>query len=188
MMTSAMEIDEPVKSEDLMDGNLVPEINDSDKSEHEEHKKENVFEATLPGNRIVNLGYVLSWAIYLQHEHAKDCSGVLFPNSETSRGIGLVSIIEFKCTVCREKIYKSTEDMRKIDQSVINTGVVWGTLATGGTYGHLEEFSSCVDVPMRRYKFESLENQLEEVGIYYVLLTQLTEIISCISDLETSIN
>lgn len=47
---------------------------------------------------------------------------------------------------------------------LINTGAVWGTMATGSTYSHFSELVSCMDVPtMPEKMFYELENKSGEV-------------------------
>lgn len=125
------------------------------------------FEKTIAGNRIVNLGYVLQWATKLQYNHAKKCSaGILYPFKEINRGLGLVSYIEFRCTMCDEEIVHSTENPNKV-ASEINIGCVWGTLSTGSTYGHTEELFSAMNIPpLNKYMHYKLEGTLEKVCIY----------------------
>lgn len=105
------------------------------------------IEKKIQGNRIVRLGFVLKWAIVLQYNHSKKCTGgMLYIHKGLRRGLGLISHILFKCTMCDEEILKSTEDPN-LRNSVINNGAVWGTLATGSTHGQLEELLSCMDIP-----------------------------------------
>ncbi|KAK4882241.1 hypothetical protein RN001_005560 [Aquatica leii] len=55
-----------------------------------------------------------------------------------------------------------TEDPTK-KKSLKNYGAVWGTLATGSTLRHLQEFLSCMDVsPMPVDIFYKLENLIEK--------------------------
>ncbi|KAB0802471.1 hypothetical protein PPYR_04657 [Photinus pyralis] len=79
---------------------------------------------------------------------------------EVRWGTGLISKIIFKCTACPNEYSYFTEDPKK-ERSKINFGAVWGTLAVGSTYGHLEEFLSVIDVPpLTLYKFKQIENEL----------------------------
>lgn len=118
----------------------------------------------IKGNRIVQLGYLLNWAIRIQYNHAKSCTGgLLYPSREITRGLGLISHIEFKCNACDIEIVKATEDPN-FKQSVINTGAVWGTLATGGTFGHLEELLNCMNVPcLNKYTYSIKEKSLQKL-------------------------
>lgn len=123
-----------------------------------------MFAQTLPGHRIVDLGFVLKWAISLQYRHSKHCDGTLYPYKEESRGLGLVSYIKFKCTLCDVIVVHPTEDPNK-HVSHINVGAVWGTLATGSTYSHLEEQLACMDIPpIPKKMFIDIENSLGEVS------------------------
>lgn len=118
----------------------------------------------LTGNRIVELGYVLQWAMRLQYEHSKICTlGKILLIEEIRKGHGLVSWLVFECTVCLKKYRFSTENPNK-KSSTINTGAVWGTLATGSTYTHLTELLSCMDIPaMPPGQFYESEKKLGEV-------------------------
>ncbi|KAF2882521.1 hypothetical protein ILUMI_23657 [Ignelater luminosus] len=123
-------------------------------------------EAPLPiiqGNRIVELGYIIDRVLHLQYEHTKICTlGKLFVEDETRKNLGLISSINLKCNMCANKYVVFTEDPKK-GISLINTGVVWGTLATGSTHSHLSELLSCMDVPqMPASMFNKLEAKLGE--------------------------
>lgn len=117
----------------------------------------------------MQLGYVLKWSIQLQYVHSKQCtSGMLCVSREIRRGLDLVSHIVFKCTMCDTEIVQSTENPN-LQKSVINTGAVWGTLATGSTYGHLEEQLTCMDIPcFNKYHFYKIEGELQKASIQYV--------------------
>lgn len=123
----------------------------------------------ISGNRIVELGYVLKWAIQMQFFHSKKCSGVLIPHKEESKGHGLVRYIHFKCTACEVETVHTTEDPK--NSSELNIGAVWGTLATGSTYGHFEEQLSCMNIPpMTKTSFMHLENKLGKVKGHNALI------------------
>jgi len=123
-------------------------------------------ESAIQGNRIVELGYVLDWAIKLQYKHSKKCTlGMLSVKEEKRRGTGLTSTIVFHCNMCSEIISFQTEDPTR-PKSKINVGAVWGTLANGTSYEHLNELLSCMDIPnMNRPMFYDLENELGKVII-----------------------
>lgn len=96
----------------------------------------------ISGNRIVELEYVLNWAITLQYEHSKICSGGrLYIHKEVRKHKGLTSAVIFNCTQCSAIIQHETENPNK-PVSEINYGAVWGTMATGSTCGHLENYSA----------------------------------------------
>lgn len=120
----------------------------------------------IEGNRIVDLGYVLKWSLNLQYNHSKICTGgQLYIKDEERLGLGLVSCIIFKCTMC-PKEYKYYTENPESKHSKINTGAVWGTLSTGNTFGHLEELLSVMDIPpMTAYKFKQIEEDLADVSI-----------------------
>lgn len=127
------------------------------------------IEKKIEGNRIVQLGFVLKWAMRLQYDHSKTCTGgLLYASNEIRRGLGLVSHIVFNCTMCDVEIIKSTENPA-LPKSVINNGAVWGALGTGSTYGHLEEQLSCMNIPsLNKYTFYKIEKELSEVCSYAV--------------------
>lgn len=124
----------------------------------------------ISGNRIVDLTYVLNKTIDLQYDHSKKCTtGKLLIKKEIGRGKGLVSIIEFECDMCKTTLSLHTENPEKV--SVINTGAVWGALATGSSYEYLSELLACMDVPqMNKRTFYQLEEELGEVSDSTVIL------------------
>lgn len=117
----------------------------------------------ISGHRIVDLGYVLSWAVPLQHDHSKKCEGRLYLSREHSRGLGLARRMQFSCTVCSDKLEFATERPEN-KVSLMNYGAVWGTLSTGSTFGNLEELLCSMNIPpMRKSTFQSIEEELGEV-------------------------
>lgn len=137
-----------------------------------EYETESKTESVITGNRIVELGYVLNWASTLQYNHAKICTlGKLSVKKEIRRGKGLVSTIIFGCNACAMTYAHETENPNR-ENSIINIGAVWGTMATGGTYGHMSEFLSCMDIPtMPSQQFFAIENDLGKVKYYIVVKT-----------------
>lgn len=131
----------------------------------------------ISGNRIVDLGYILSWAIKLQYDHSKICTcGEIYVQKEISKDMGLTSCIIFACTQCDVIIRRYTENPQKT-VSEINYGAVWGTMATGSTCGHLEEQLSCMNIPpMPANMFYNIEKilGLVSIGIYQPVLNQIT--------------
>lgn len=135
-----------------------------------------VVEKTLPniaiGNRIVNLEYVLDWALELQIQHYKRCTcGKLYLWKEVTDG--LVSKLFFKCTMCNITIIKSTHDDDNTTHNSprdcenkfpVNTGAVWGTLSTGSCHSHLEQLCTIMDIPPMSFrKFHKIEENLGNV-------------------------
>lgn len=105
----------------------------------------------------------------IQANHSKHCSGTLYPSKDSPVGLGLVRAIQFKCSKCDVCFEKFTEDLQK-PRSAINTGAVWGCLATGGTYSHLEEQLACLQIPpISKRVFYETENELGKVLICYVI-------------------
>lgn len=125
-----------------------------------EDKKE---PAVITGNRVVDLQYVLNWSVDLQYKHSKICTcGKIFLKEENRWGLGLVSCLKFGCTMCDKEYTYYTEDVSK--KSKINFGFVWGTLATGSTFGHSQELFSVMDIPpMTLYHFKKIESELGDV-------------------------
>lgn len=103
----------------------------------------------------------------MQYKHSKICTGgKLYVASERRRGKGLVSTITFKCTVCEAVLEYDTENPKN-NVSAINYGAVWGTLATGSSYTHMEEFFSCLDIPvMSDSMFYEIENEIGKVSVF----------------------
>nr|CAH7733841.1 unnamed protein product [Callosobruchus chinensis] len=114
----------------------------------------------LKGNRIVDLKYVLQWALDLQVQHSRTCTvGRLKIKDESRFNLGLASCITFKCNYCDIEIKKYTEDPDL--KSNINYGAVWGALSTGNTFSHLKELLSMMDIPPMAYStFQKIENDL----------------------------
>lgn len=118
---------------------------------------------TVEGNRVVNLQYVLDWAMNLQLHHLSECTlGKMKLIDEKRNGMGLVSSLLFQCDVCKKVVTHFTDEIHN-HKSVINVGAVWGTLSTGNTYTHLEELFACLDIPVMSYRtFHSIEQELSE--------------------------
>ncbi|KAJ8914124.1 hypothetical protein NQ315_016200, partial [Exocentrus adspersus] len=100
-------------------------------------------------------------AIDLQYEHSLKCTlGKLILQKEQRRGRGLVSCIVLKCNMCEKTYFVDTEDPKR-NESVINVGAVWGTIATGSCYEHLIELLSCMNIPsLMKNMFYDLEEKL----------------------------
>ncbi|KAJ8973884.1 hypothetical protein NQ317_019297 [Molorchus minor] len=122
-------------------------------------KENNLENNIITGQRIVDLNYVLKWALSLQAEHSKICSTGNMQLVRENR-FGLVSQLHFRCNVCNYEAIKHTEDPENI-KSKINYGAVWGTLATGSTYTHLKEQLSVLDIPSLSYRlFHRIEIEI----------------------------
>ncbi|KAF2883327.1 hypothetical protein ILUMI_22829 [Ignelater luminosus] len=107
-------------------------------------------ENKIKGHRIVDLQYVLNWAMQLQPNHGKKCTaGTLEPIQEQKRG--LVSDITFKCNFCGFEIKKSTHPQNDGGKEEINVAAVWGTISTGSTYNNLKERLAIMDIPPMPY-------------------------------------
>lgn len=123
---------------------------------------------------MVELGYVLKWAIQMQYFHSKKCTGLLIPTKEESKGHGLFRHIHFKCTACNVETVRATENPNKT--SDLNVGAVWGTLATGNTFSHLEEQLACMNIPpMTKPTFQRIETELGEVNITFNVIIPITK-------------
>lgn len=118
----------------------------------------------VDGYRIVELSYVLDWALNLQSNHRSNCTfGELRLIEESRKNLGLISELTFKCDVCGFETKKKTEDPNR-PKSNLNYAAVWGTLATGSTYTQLKEQHSCMDIPNMPYKmFHEIEVQLGDI-------------------------
>lgn len=118
----------------------------------------------LQGHRIVDLDYILQWAIPFQQDHSQSCKdGRILLKSEDRVGMGLDTCLIFGCTVCEKTFRKYSADPMK--KSGVNYGFVWGTLSTGSTFGHPEELLSVMDIPtMSQYNFQKIERELGEVS------------------------
>uniref|UniRef100_A0A6P7FK81 Uncharacterized protein LOC114331126 n=1 Tax=Diabrotica virgifera virgifera TaxID=50390 RepID=A0A6P7FK81_DIAVI len=114
-----------------------------------EFQKEQEEQTVLKGHRIVDLYYVLQWALNLQFAHSKVCTmGNLHIVDEKQKG--LVSTVVLLCNMCGYKTEKSTENPS--EQSAVNYGAVWGTLSTGGTYTQLTGLLGALDIPSMPYR------------------------------------
>ncbi|KAF2889580.1 hypothetical protein ILUMI_16593, partial [Ignelater luminosus] len=112
-------------------------------------------ENKIKGHRIVDLQYVLNWAMQLQLNHDKKCTaGTLEPIQEQKRG--LVSDITFKCNFCGFEIKKSTHPQNDGGKEEINVAAVWGTISTESTYNNLKERLAIMDIPPMPYIFAKL--------------------------------
>lgn len=117
----------------------------------------------ISGYRIVDIAFVLHWALALQPDHSRICtSGKLYLYNETREG--LVSKLEFQCTMCSKSIIKSTEELPPNKCSQLNNGVVWGTITSGSTYTSTKELLSVMDIPMMCNKtFTAKEVELGQI-------------------------
>ncbi|VEN51461.1 unnamed protein product, partial [Callosobruchus maculatus] len=148
---------ETFESISFMDQNEYESINNYP-LEYEYEKVEDEDLDVLQG--IVDLKYVLQWAIDLQVQHSKTCTvGKLKIKEENRLNLGLVSCITFKCNYCDVEIKKYTENPNV--KSPINYGAVWGTLSTGSTISHLKEQLAMMKIPPMPYSmFQKSENDL----------------------------
>ncbi|KAI4468275.1 aaa domain-containing [Holotrichia oblita] len=131
--------------------------------QHELSIEEDICHAKdISGNRIVDIKYILKWATTIQYNHAKICStGTLILKKE--QRFGLVSKFTFQCNLCERQYKYATEDPTKPNSTIIN-GAVWGTVASGSTYGHIKELLSVMDVPVMSAKyFYKIECNLNDV-------------------------
>jgi len=113
----------------------------------------------LNGYRIVELGYVLDWAMTLQLEHNRHCTSgrLLFKNEKL---FGFVSVLQFECNICHCLIEKRTENPSH-EKSFVNYGAVWGTLSSGSSYSTCKEIFGIMDIPCLPYRlFHQIENEL----------------------------
>lgn len=121
-------------------------------------------EPPIIGNRIVDLGYVLNTVLQLQYDHLKICKqGKLFIKNQTQRGMGLISRVNLQCHHCSQIFEFQTENPFSGNDKVseINSGAVFGTMATGSTFSHLEKCLRCMNIPpMSEKMFYSIENKL----------------------------
>lgn len=75
---------------------------------YEVEKSQNTCFSIISGNRVVNLGYVLDWAISLQSNHNNICTGGRLYLSNEVRN-GLESTLIFQCTTCSKIIEQTTD-------------------------------------------------------------------------------
>lgn len=125
----------------------------------------------IEGFRVVELGYLLGWAIDLNREHFRVCSGgTMKPINEIRSG--LVSTIVFQCDFCMQVKKFSTENPKS---SRINKSFVFGTLASSGTYTHSTELLSCMDIPsMGENMFYEIERDMDD-GFYDALVQSMID-------------
>ncbi|KAF2887024.1 hypothetical protein ILUMI_19149 [Ignelater luminosus] len=98
------------------------------------------------GYRIVDAHYLITNAMKLQINHNKHCTGGCLEYFQEKRN-GLISSFVYKCNVCDKEMVLETEPTTSSKRSMLNYVAVWGTLATGSCYAHLEEFLSVLDAP-----------------------------------------
>ena len=122
----------------------------------------NSNEHKVNGNRIVQIDYYTEGIIKITRQHSRICVfGNLIMHKEVKRG--LTSKIVFKCNMCNREEFVYTEDPKK-EKSIINVGAVWGTLAVGSTYKHLDDFLGVNNIPsMPNSLFYSIQDELSEV-------------------------
>lgn len=121
-----------------------------------EDKREDIID----GRRIVDINYFLNKIFDISFIHSGQCTRQrLQINSESKHG--LHSVVEIGCNMCSKKFYVGTTENRED----INKSAVYGTMATGSTYAHLEEFLGAMDVPsLSKRKYLDISNQLSNVS------------------------
>lgn len=103
------------------------------------------YQPTLDGYRIVNIDYFFRKTITLQTNHSRKCTaGNLVIDSE--KQCGLSSTFTLKCSAC-DMIFTLSNEEPGAEKQVLNKAAVWGTLASGGSYSHLAELLSCLEIP-----------------------------------------
>ncbi|KAF2891504.1 hypothetical protein ILUMI_14669, partial [Ignelater luminosus] len=105
----------------------------------------------IEGYRFVEMDYFFKKALSLQSLHNLKCTGGKLEYSSEKRS-GLVSVYTLKCNMCDCEEHLATEkpqtsEEKSNNHSTINTAAVWGTLSTGGSYTHLTELLSVMNVP-----------------------------------------
>ncbi|KAF2893297.1 hypothetical protein ILUMI_12878, partial [Ignelater luminosus] len=80
-----------------------------------------------------------------QINHNKHCTVDRLEYFQEKRN-GLISSFVYKCNVCDKDMVLETELTTSSKKSMLNYAAVWGTLATGSHYAHLEEFLTVLDV------------------------------------------
>ena len=88
---------------------------------------------------------------------------------------GMASILAYKCSGCGENISFATSSKVDILSNgkywTCNVAAVWGQMATGGGFNHLEEPMSILGVPvMSKQSFITTEKQLENSSGIYLMI------------------
>lgn len=130
---------------------------------YEVEKSQNTCSSVISGNRVVNLGYVLDWALSLQTNHNQICTGGrIYLSNEVKNG--LESTLIFKCSMCSKIIEKTTDVPSKKNKSSKNIGAVWGIMISGSCHRQLEQMLTTLNVPAITFrKFAKIEKLLGEV-------------------------
>lgn len=117
------------------------------------------------GYRIVDIHHLMSNAMRLQINHNKSCTGGRLEYFEEKRN-GLISSFLYKCNVCEKEVVLETEPTTTPSKkNTLNYAAVWGTLATGSCYAHLQELLSVMDVPpLPRKMFFEHQRELGSVS------------------------
>lgn len=115
------------------------------------------------GCRIVDMDYFLKKVMYLQVQHSKRCTGGILEIQKEKRE-GLKGTLLFECNMCNKVITLCNEEPNKDSRSTLNRAAVWGCIATGSTYSHMQEFFSILDIPPpSKYMFHTVQRELSEV-------------------------
>lgn len=123
-----------------------------------ENTENGTFE--IHGRRIVNIAHVMK-EMKTIGEHPLYCTmGGYKLVSETRNGVACSW--HYYCDNCERKYIVTSEPHGSLE--VVNSALVWGTVAVGNGYSQTEEFLSVLDVPMMSgRKFRKHENKIEEV-------------------------
>lgn len=103
----------------------------------------------IQGNRIVELDYVLQWALQAGSEHSRKCSNPSFRVIRAYDACAITSVI-FECVTCGELFRRRTEDPANRNQ--IRRSLIVGTLISGGTHATTGELLAVCDIPWIAFK------------------------------------
>lgn len=146
--------------------NETPLLLDENVPESSNFQKVVTFEGdsdpVLSGHRIVDLQYILKWALPLQTDHSKICpNGKL--NVSNEKSVGLVSEVTLKCDTCDFETTNMTENPNS--QTKLNKKAVWGTLNMGNDFSQLKEFLEILNIPFISINlFYQIEGELGEAS------------------------
>lgn len=134
-------------------------------------------------NRIVDVDYLLRWALTFGAKHAASCRdpNFLFVNEFNA---SMISTITFECTTCGRLFQGKTEDPRQ--EHHIRRSMVIGTLLSGGSHATTGELLAASDIPWISFKtFLKDEEELDEILDAQVAASTVSAIEEEISMVQT---
>ncbi|KAF2889732.1 hypothetical protein ILUMI_16441, partial [Ignelater luminosus] len=134
------------------------------------NSEEYMSSVQIEGYRFVEMDYCFKKALSLQSLHNLKCTGGKLEYFSETRS-GLVSVYTLKCNMCDCEEHLATEkpqtsEEKSNNHSTINTAAVWGTLSIDGSYTHLTELLSVMNVPpLGGTVFFEIQRELDDAVI-----------------------